>query len=216
MPVSTSICDPVDPFKPELPLHKKIFVDDGYSLELSYLSLPKDVLVVLDWLSPRPPNKVWKNINPKNELSQMYRESLESTFTQSFMIWKLGKPKPVALAQFDINRLYGRNTFDHWIPRPGDFSLRILVSPHIMRFENALLNILKIFSEYVVHFPEVRRLITTVDEGYYKAADVLAYAGWESGNKIQLPEHRVIIYGISRETLIDKYGNADMLDKYRK
>jgi len=201
MAASKPICRPLDPFTKQEPEFKKLYIEEKYTLTISYVCIPNDISVIYDWLTPKLKDTLWKNEGPRTELLITYKESLESDNSQPFIInIKTGK-KPVPICQVDIDQLYGRNLLEGWKSQPGDYSLRIIISPRLHRFKHAFYHFLQLMLEYAFQFPEVNQIVMQLDEAYQQVSDLLIKVGFDRINRTQLQEYKVNVFSCTRESL---------------
>ncbi|HEY4065183.1 MAG TPA: hypothetical protein VGM30_24955 [Puia sp.] len=204
MTANYALCRPIDPYSPQDPEFKKLYIEERYTLTLKYVSLPTDIPIIYDWLTPRLDDTLWRNEGPRQELLLSYKENLESDNCQSFMIYiKTGK-KPVPICQVDIDQLYGRTLLEGWTAQPGDYSFRIIISPRLPRFRRAFYHFLQLLFEYAFQFPEVKQVVTQLYDGYQQASDILITAGFERIGRIQVLEYRVNIFSCTLESLANR------------
>lgn len=199
-----SLCTSVDPFRQHDILVAKDFPEEKYILSFRILDIPSDIPLIYDWVSPSLANDLRKEDTSQSKLITTYKDTLESDHSQSFVFHLEQDQKKLPIAQVDVESLYGRNLLEKWDAKPGDFQVRILVSPNINRYKNAFFNLVPMLLEFVYQHPEVTRIVTRLDEVSQSFSDILIVAGFDRVGKIQLPEYRLNIYTCTRNSLTDR------------
>ena len=167
----TSLCRYLDPRT----MHNTVWsetVKNGFSISLRpvQLVIDQDLQTISNWLAQGYSIQI-----PVDQLRVMYILIAESSYTQAFMIW-LNDEAPIG--QLDIYQVSQDELKGYYESHEGDFRLHTFVIPSPEIYDDLPIHVIVVALSYFFNFPEVKRVVWSVNAKDQRCNEVATQAGF--------------------------------------